>query len=79
MNSIVNNNTIDMLNKGCSILREHLDDIEFENFLSILSREKFDYAKWQRNFYNKFDEGEIFDRAVKYAELNEHKGKGMEV
>ena len=79
MNEVLNNNTIETLNKGCSILRRHLDDIEFEFFLSILSREKFDYTKWQRNFYDKFDEGEVFDRAVKYSEMNGHTGKGIEV
>ena len=79
MNDIVNDNTIEILNRGCSILRKQLDDVEFENFLSILSREKFDYTKWQQNFYDRFEEGEVFDRAVKYAELNPHTGKGIEV
>ena len=79
MKYMLNNNTIDTLNKGCSILRSHLDDVEFENFLSIVSREKFDYTKWQCNFYDKFDEWEVFERAVKYAELNGHTGNGVEV
>ena len=58
---------------------EFYELIEFENFLSIISREKFDYTKWQRNFYDKFDEGEVFERAVKYAETQGHTGKGVEV
>ena len=79
MSNSVSSNTMETLNKGCSILREHLSDIEFENFLSILSREKFDYTKWQQYFYDKFDEGAVFARAVKYAEENGHTGKGKEV
>ena len=37
MNDIVNNNMIETLNKGSSILRKYIDDVEIENFLSIRS------------------------------------------
>ena len=33
-------------------LTQHLGSIEAEQFISIIIREKFDYTKWQREYFD---------------------------
>ena len=35
--------------EGFQALKEKLDPVEFERFIVIINREKFDYTKWRKN------------------------------
>ncbi|MDE6882616.1 MAG: hypothetical protein K2P48_05810 [Lachnospiraceae bacterium] len=42
----------EIMNKGMKCLTQHLGSIEAEQFISIIIREKFDYTKWQREYFD---------------------------
>ena len=42
----------EIMNKGMKCLTQHLGSIEAEQFISIIIREKFDYTKWQRGYFD---------------------------
>lgn len=48
---------------------------EAEQFISVIMREKFDYTKWQREFYDSMEAGEFHKRAVDYALAHPYNGK----
>ncbi len=68
-------NTAEIMNRGLQCLIEHLGVVETEQFISVIMREKFDYTKWQREFYDSMEAGEFHKRAVEYAEANPYNGK----
>lgn len=45
-------NTVEIMNKGMRCLTEKMGIVDAERFISIIIREKFDYTKWQREFYD---------------------------
>ncbi|MBR2208075.1 MAG: hypothetical protein IJ859_04620 [Synergistaceae bacterium] len=67
-------NTVDIMNKGMQCLVENIGVLEAEQFISVIMREKFDYTKWQREFYDHMDAGEFHKRAVEYAKEHPYKG-----
>ncbi len=69
------NNSIDIMNKGMQCLTEHMGVIDAEQFISIIMREKFDYTKWQREFYDSMKPGEFHSHAVEYAQSHPYNGK----
>ena len=44
--------TAEIMNKGMRCLTEHLGVVEAEHFISVIIREKFDYTKWQREYFD---------------------------
>ena len=42
----------EIMNKGMKCLIEQMGIIEAEQFISIIIREKFDYTKWQRDYFD---------------------------
>lgn len=42
----------EIMNKGMKCLTEQMGIIEAEQFISIIIREKFDYTKWQRDYFD---------------------------
>lgn len=49
-------------------LREKLDIVEAEKFISLIMRENFDYTEWQRDIWNDKTVDEIFYAAKAYSE-----------
>ncbi|GHT16811.1 hypothetical protein FACS1894189_1450 [Planctomycetales bacterium] len=47
-------------------LVEKMGVIETEVFISNLLRERFDYTKWQREYFDKYSADEFLLEAVKY-------------
>ncbi len=60
-------NTVDIMNRGMECLTEKLGVVEAEYFISILIREKFDYTKWQRQYFDTMAPGEFNQKALEYA------------
>ncbi|KZX10755.1 hypothetical protein [Methanobrevibacter curvatus] len=50
--------------EAINVLIKHLGPIDTEKFISMLSREKFDYTKWQENLWNEKTIEEIHQMGV---------------
>ena len=59
-------NTVELVNRGMKCLRDGLGDIESEEFIAIILREKFDYTKWQRTLYDGMSIHDIMNAAKAY-------------
>ena len=44
--------TAEIMNRGMKCLTEHMGVLEAEEFISVIIREKFDYTKWQREYFD---------------------------
>ena len=51
------------MNKGMKCLMEQMGIIEAERFISVIIREKFDYTKWQRDYFDAKTPAEIREEA----------------
>ena len=60
--------TVELLDKGMKRLRDGLGDIESEEFIAIIIRERFDYTKWQESLYDGMSLEEISAAAKEYEE-----------
>ena len=61
---------MEILNEGVELLRNNFGDVKTELFISIISRERFDYTKWRRRFFGDKSVQEINADAIQY--VNEH-------
>ena len=68
-------NTIDIMNRGMQCLTEKLGVVEAEQFISIIIREKFDYSKWQRQYFDAMRPGEFHKNVLEYANTHPYMGK----
>ena len=57
--------------EGMKALREKLDIVEAEKFISLILRENFDYTEWQRDLWKDKSVDEIFYAAKAYADKKE--------
>lgn len=55
--------TVEILNRGMKCLTEQMGIIEAEHFVSTIIREKFDYTKWQREYFDAKTPEEISEEA----------------
>jgi len=53
---------------------KNLGLIEAESFISIVIREKFDYTKWQREYFDKIPDGQMHENALSYAKQHPYEG-----
>lgn len=53
-------------NKGMKILIEHLGKVEAEKFITLITREPFDYTEWQSALWEGKTVKEISEEAMKY-------------
>ena len=60
--------TVELLDEGMKCLRDGLGDIESEEFIAIIIRERFDYTKWQESLYDGMSLEEISAAAKEYEE-----------
>lgn len=52
--------------EGMQALREKLDIVEAEKFISLILRENFDYTEWQQDLWKDKTVDEIFYAAKTY-------------
>lgn len=52
--------------KGYEALREKLDIVEVERFISIIQREKFDYTEWSQTLFEGMSVEEISKKAMEH-------------
>ena len=44
--------TAEIMRRGMNCLTEHLGIVEAERFVATVIREKFDYTRWQREYFD---------------------------
>ena len=69
--------TIDILTRGMECLTDNLGVVDAETFISLIIREKFDYTRWQRDYFDKMPPGEFSSDAVQYAKDHPFEGKAQ--
>ena len=53
-------------NEGMRILAQNLGIVECERFITIISREPFDYTKWRQELFADETLDDFLDNAMKY-------------
>ena len=72
-------NTAELMDKGMRCLVEKLGLVEAERFIATMKRERFDYTKWQRTFFDAKTPTEISSEAEAYAQAHPFKGKAERI
>ncbi len=67
--------TFELANAGMACLTEKFGVVGAEAFISLILREKFDYTKWRRDFYDSMKPGEFHEKAVEFAKEHPYNGK----
>lgn len=67
---MMNNSTAEIMDKGISCLLEKLGTVETERFISVILREKFDYTKWRKTYFDEMPPEEFNAAAVAYAKAH---------
>ncbi len=60
-------NTVDIINLGLECLVEKVGIDNTERFVTAVKSEKFDYAVWQKEYFEKVAEREFLSAASVYA------------
>ncbi|MGF7109491.1 hypothetical protein [Treponema pedis] len=60
--------TIELLSRGMECLVESMGVVEAEYFIAAVRRERFDYTKWQREYFDKMDLGTFVNNAKTYSQ-----------
>ena len=61
---------IEIMNRGSHCLLEKLGVVETERFIAVINRERFDYTKWQREYFDNMSSDEFNNAAVAYSKEN---------
>ena len=67
--------TVAIMNEGMQCLTERMGVVKAEHFISIIIREKFDYTKWQRDYFDAMPSGEFHKQALEYAKSHPYVGE----
>lgn len=69
--------TAEIMNRGMKCLTEKMGIVEAEQFISLIIREKFDYTKWQREYFDAKTPEEISFEASRFEELHPFNGDAI--
>lgn len=75
----MNTSTAEIMNKGMKCLTEQLGLVEAEQFISTVIREKFDYTKWQREYFDAKLPEEISEEASRFEESHPFMGNATKI
>lgn len=70
-------NTVEIMNRGMKCLTEQMGIVEAEQFISIIIREKFDYTKWQKNYFDVKTPEEISREASQFEKAHPFTGNAI--
>ena len=62
--------TVELMNRGMKCLIKHMGIVEAEEFISVIIKEKFDYTKWQRQYFDSKTDEEISKEASEFEKQN---------
>ena len=63
------NDTV-LVNEGTKILSQALGKVNVERFITLITKEPFDYTKWRKNLYENMDIDELSKKAMDYVNEN---------
>ena len=67
--------SFELADAGMACLTEKFGVVGAEAFISLILREKLDYTKWRRDYYDSMKPGEFHEKAVEYAKEHPYTGK----
>lgn len=67
-------NTVDIMNRGMQCLTDAMGVVDAEQFISIIIRERFDYTKWQRQYFDAMQPGEFHEKSLEYSKEHPYNG-----
>ena len=70
----MNENAIEIVNRGMRCLTEQLGPVEAEKFVAAIIRDKFDYTEWQREYFDAKAANEFHEESIEYAAENPYEG-----
>ena len=72
-------NTIEIMNRGMKCLTESLGVVDAEQFISAVIREKFDYTKWQKQYFDSMNPDEFHRNALAYSNYHPYSEAGKRI
>ena len=60
--------TVELLSRGMECLVQSMGVVDAEYFIAAVQRERFDYTKWQREYFDKMDLKTFVNNAKTYAQ-----------
>lgn len=73
----MNTSTTEIMTRGMKCLTEQMGIIDAETFISHIIREKFDYTKWQREYFDAKTPEEISKEACQFEESHPFTGNAI--
>ena len=64
--------TVELLSRGMECLIKSMGGVEAEYFIAAVQRERFDYTKWQREYFDGMELRSFVESAAAFAKT---KGK----
>ena len=65
------------MNKEIDSLMEHSGVVEAERFVATVIREKFDYTRWQREYFDGMSPEKISQEAERFERDNPYTGNAV--
>ena len=69
--------TAEIMSRGMKCLMEQLGVVEAERFVATVIREKFDYTRWQRDYFDGKAPEEISQEAEAFEQRNPYSGSAV--
>ena len=69
--------TAEVMAKGMKCLTKEMGTVDAERFISIIIQEKFDYTKWQREYFYAKPPEEISREAANFEKAHPYKENGI--
>ncbi len=70
-------NMVEIINRGMKCLTDQMGIVEAEQFISFIIREKFDYTKWQRGYFDRKTPEEISREASDFEQAHPFSGHAI--
>ena len=69
--------TAEIMSRGMKCLVEQMGIVEAERFISAIIREKFDYTKWQRDYFDEKTPAELREEASQFEKAHPFTGDAI--
>lgn len=69
--------TAEIMTRGMKCLTDQMGIVEAEQFISVIIREKFDYTKWQRDYFDAKTPKEISEEASRFEREHPFAGDAL--
>ena len=66
-----------VMSRGMDCLIKELGPIDTAEFIIAIKTDRFDYAEWRRNLFDKMTGEDYLDEAAEFEKAHPFKGKAM--